>query len=80
MLFAFPFVRGYGAMPTNPTILPRDYTRGLLIVLAVVWVVTAAMAAVVSWRGRTTLPVAADDTTEAADNAQTRTVTGASTS
>lgn len=42
-------------MPTNPTILPRDYTRGLLIVLAVVWVVTAAMAAVVSWRERTAL-------------------------
>lgn len=55
VLFAFPFVRGYGAMPTNPTILPRDYTRGLLIVLAVVWVVTAAMAAVVSWRERTAL-------------------------
>lgn len=54
-LFAYPFVRRFGAMPTNPTILPRDYTRGLLIVLAVVWVVTAAMAAMLSWRERTAL-------------------------
>ncbi|MDQ3384929.1 MAG: hypothetical protein M3503_02785 [Actinomycetota bacterium] len=43
VLFAFPFVRGYGIKPDNPTILPQDYGRGLLIVLGVVWAVTAAV-------------------------------------
>lgn len=43
VLFAFPFVRGYGIKPDNPTILPQDYGRGLIIVLGVVWAVTAAV-------------------------------------
>lgn len=45
VLFAFPFVRGYGVKPDNPTVLPQDYGRGLLVVLAAVWAVTAALAA-----------------------------------
>ncbi len=44
VLFAFPFVRGYGAKPSNPTILSQNYARGLLIVLGVVWAITAALA------------------------------------
>lgn len=43
VLFAFPFVRGYGIKPDNPTVLPQDYGRGLLLVLGVVWLVTAAI-------------------------------------
>lgn len=35
-LFAFPFVRGYGRISTNPSILPRDYGRGLAALLAVI--------------------------------------------
>lgn len=45
-LVAFPVVRGYGRLPGNPSLLPRDYTRGLLLTLGVVWLGTAAGA----WR------------------------------
>jgi hypothetical protein len=45
MLFAYPLVRGYGAIPSNPSALPRDYTTGLLMVLGVIWAaVTASVA------------------------------------
>ena len=43
VLFTFPFVRGYGIKPDNPTVLPQDYGRGLLLVLGAVWLVTAAI-------------------------------------
>jgi hypothetical protein len=36
-LIAWPLIRGYGRTPANPSILPGNYVRGLLIVLAVVW-------------------------------------------
>lgn len=49
VLFAFPFVRGYGRVPDNPTILPRNYAQGLVLVLAVVWLAVASLA-VVGWR------------------------------
>ena len=49
VLFAFPFVRGYGRVPDNPTILPRNYAQGLAMVLAVVWLGVVAVAAV-AWR------------------------------
>jgi hypothetical protein len=42
-LFAVPFVRGYGRVSTNPSILPRDYGEGLFVVLAAVWTVIIAM-------------------------------------
>lgn len=38
LLFAYPFVRGFGVKASNPTILPQDEARGLLVVLTVVWV------------------------------------------
>lgn len=41
-LVAFPLVRGYGRRPGDPSALPRDYTRGLLVTLAAVWLLTAA--------------------------------------
>ena len=44
-LVAFPLVRGYGRRPGDPSALPRDYDRGLLLTLAAVWLVTAAGAA-----------------------------------
>jgi len=56
-LFAFPFVRGYGRVPNNPSALPRNYGAGLLEVLATVWVVAGAALVgriAVSWRRRST--------------------------
>ena len=43
-LIAWPLVRGYGRSAGNPSILPRDYGRGLLVALVATWVVTALLA------------------------------------
>jgi len=58
VLFAFPFVRGYGVKRDNPTVLPQNYGRGLLIVLGVVWAVTAALAVWQWQRSRSAPPTA----------------------
>lgn len=58
VLFAFPFVRGYGVKPDNSTVLPQNYGRGLLIVLGVVWAVTAALAVWQWQRSRSAPPTA----------------------
>lgn len=44
---AWPLVRGYGADPRDPSLLPRDYGAGLAAALAVVWasVLVAALLA-----------------------------------
>ena len=42
-LVAWPFVRGYGRDPANPSLLPRDYGAGLAVAVAVVAAVTAAV-------------------------------------
>jgi hypothetical protein len=41
-LFSYPFVRGFGRRPSNETVIPRNYAEGLVLVLAVVWMVAAA--------------------------------------
>jgi hypothetical protein len=46
-LVAWPFVRGYGDDPANPSLLPRDYPAGLASAVVVVWVLAAARLA---WR------------------------------
>ncbi|MGH9289742.1 MAG: hypothetical protein ACRD0V_15860, partial [Acidimicrobiales bacterium] len=46
-LVGWPFVRGYGADPTNQSLLPRDYGAGLTAAIGVVWL---AVAAWVAWR------------------------------
>jgi hypothetical protein len=45
-LVALPLVLGYGRDPALPSALPRNYSRGLLIVLAVVWAVALSVALV----------------------------------
>lgn len=45
---AVPVVGGWGRLATNPSLLPQDYARNLLVVLACVWLVVAALA----WRAR----------------------------
>ena len=41
-LFSYPLVRAYGLAANNPTSLPHNYARSLLVVLGVVWAVAAA--------------------------------------
>ena len=41
-LFSYPLVRAYGLAANNPTSLPHNYARNLLVVLGVVWAVAAA--------------------------------------
>lgn len=40
-LFSYPLVRAYGLAANNPTSLPHNYARNLLVVLGVVWAVAA---------------------------------------
>jgi hypothetical protein len=40
-LFSFPMVRAYGLATNNPTSLPHNYARNLLVVLALIWVAAA---------------------------------------
>ena len=44
-VFAYPLVRGYGLAANNPTSLPYNYGRNLVVVLGVVWAVTAVAVA-----------------------------------
>jgi hypothetical protein len=42
-IYSYPFIRGYGRSPNLPSALPLNYARGLIIVLAVIWVVVGAL-------------------------------------
>ncbi|GHJ43115.1 hypothetical protein Cs7R123_04570 [Catellatospora sp. TT07R-123] len=42
---AIPLLLGHGRRPDDPSALPRDYHRGYLVCLAVIWLVTAAVLA-----------------------------------
>lgn len=48
-LYSYPFVRGYGRAPTNPSALPQNYGRGLALVLLAIW---AAITALAVWQRR----------------------------
>lgn len=52
VLFAWPFVRGYGRNPGVPSLLNRDYGAGLAAYLVAVW----AVAAIAALRYRTRHP------------------------
>ena len=45
LLVSWPYVRGYGRRPDNPSLLPRDYGQGLLVTLVLVWLVALVVAA-----------------------------------
>jgi len=40
-LFAVPFVAGWGRQADNPSLLPRNYTLGLLLVVGAIWALAA---------------------------------------
>ncbi len=44
VLVAAPFVLGFGRTPDEPSALPLNYARGLLVVLVVVWAVVGVVA------------------------------------
>jgi hypothetical protein len=53
LLVGYPFVRGDGHDPGNPSLLPRDYAGGLAAALVVVWLAVAAwLTLAVLCRGR----------------------------
>lgn len=54
LLFAWPFVRGYGRLRNHPSLLPRNYAHGLVATLGAVWlvVVITALVALVHRRRR----------------------------
>ncbi len=52
VLYAWPFVRGYGLRPDNPSALPLDYATGVAVVLAAVWLACGALAVRCWRRGR----------------------------
>ena len=43
VVVARPGVLGYGRTPDLPSALTRDYTRGMLILLAAIWIAAAAI-------------------------------------
>lgn len=59
-LFAYPSVRGFGRHvdPANHTLVPRNYARGLVVSVALVWAAALALAAaqLVRSRHRRSLP------------------------
>lgn len=52
LLVGLPLARGYGLRGDNPSILPLDYTRGLVITLAAVWAGVTVVAVVREGRRR----------------------------
>jgi hypothetical protein len=48
---ALPLILGPGPPADSPSVLPRDYGRGLAITLAVVWSVVAGWVLLRAWRG-----------------------------
>lgn len=51
VLFSWPLVRAYGLAANNPTSLPYNYGRNLLVLLGLVWAV-AAGAIVLRWQSQ----------------------------
>lgn len=51
-LVSWPFVRGYGQDPANPSLLPREHGAGLAAAIGVVWVAVAAWGLAATLRSR----------------------------
>ncbi len=55
-IYSYPFIRGFGRSPNLPSALSINYGRGLVIVLAGIWVVVAALCVWAVRRGRPDAP------------------------
>jgi hypothetical protein len=44
--FSYPLLRGFGRRESNPSILPLDYQRNVVVLLVTVWVVAAVVVGV----------------------------------
>jgi hypothetical protein len=42
---AWPFLRGYGRRPDNSSVLPNNYSVGLLVVIGLIWIAVGAVTA-----------------------------------
>jgi hypothetical protein len=62
---AWPYVRGYGRDPNNPSLLPRSYGTGLVVTIAVVWAAAGAWWASEGWQRRRRRRHAADQQLDA---------------
>jgi hypothetical protein len=47
---AIPFIVNAGRFPDNPSLLPLDYRRGLVVAIGVTWLVAAVVVVVQCWR------------------------------
>jgi hypothetical protein len=62
VLVGWPFFRGYGDDPTNPSLLPRNYGAGLAAAIGVVWAAVALWIALcylgdrITWRSSGSQP------------------------
>ena len=55
-LIAWPFVRGYGRNQGNPSLLPRNYARGLVAYIMLTWLLAGLALAIGRWRRDATAP------------------------
>ncbi len=52
VVVSIPFLGRFGMRADNATVLPRNYTTGLLVMLAIVWTFTAATIVWTRWAWR----------------------------
>jgi hypothetical protein len=48
----WPLVQGWGRRAANPSALPLDYGRNLIVVLALCWITVGSAIAIRTWRRR----------------------------
>jgi hypothetical protein len=56
VMFSWPLVRRWGARESNPSLLPLDYGRNLVVGLVAIWVVTASIVTARAVAGRRRQP------------------------
>lgn len=52
VVVGWPFLRGYGRNPNNPSLLPRDYGTGVAVAVVAVWLTAGAWTVAAARRRR----------------------------